>query len=117
MSSALLEKVSVAAESCRTPMPVTKLRKYRSIYYYICPRCGITMEREFMSYCDRCGQCLGWKHYKKAAVGIFALFHGKLGGHSPLRTTVSTLCYPRMGQRMGQQSFTNYSLFFKKFFK
>ena len=36
--------------------------------HYICPRCGITMEREFMSYCDRCGQCLGWKHYKKAVI-------------------------------------------------
>ena len=37
-----------------------------------------------------------------AVVELFALFHGKPGGHSPLRTTVSPLCYPRMGQRMGQ---------------
>ena len=34
--------------------------------YYVCPRCHITMEREFMSFCDRCGQHLGWKYYKKA---------------------------------------------------
>ena len=32
----------------------------------VCPRCGITLEREYMSYCDRCGQCLEWKEYKKA---------------------------------------------------
>ena len=34
--------------------------------YYVCPRCHITMEREFMSFCNRCGQHLGWKGYKKA---------------------------------------------------
>ena len=32
----------------------------------VCPRCGITLEREYMSYCDRCGQCLEWKSYTKA---------------------------------------------------
>lgn len=36
--------------------------------YYVCPRCSITLEHEFMSYCDRCGQRLGWKGYKKAKV-------------------------------------------------
>lgn len=36
--------------------------------YYVCPRCNITLEREFMSYCDRCGQHLGWNSYRKAKV-------------------------------------------------
>ena len=36
--------------------------------YYICPKCNITLEREFVSYCDRCGQCLGWKGYRNAKV-------------------------------------------------
>jgi len=36
--------------------------------YYCCPRCSITLDREFMSYCDRCGQKLDWTHYKKATV-------------------------------------------------
>lgn len=36
--------------------------------YYLCPRCRITLEREFVSYCDRCGQHLGWKRYRKARV-------------------------------------------------
>ena len=36
--------------------------------YYICPRCRITLDREFMSYCDRCGQRLGWKEYRKVRV-------------------------------------------------
>lgn len=36
--------------------------------YYVCPHCKITMDREFMSFCDRCGQKLDWKYYKKAKV-------------------------------------------------
>ena len=34
----------------------------------VCPRCGMTMDREFMSFCDRCGQRLGWNAYKKAKI-------------------------------------------------
>ena len=66
MSTAVLEKATVA-ESYRESMRVTHYRQYRNTGYYMCPRCSITMEREFMAYCDRCGQCLSWKHYKKAA--------------------------------------------------
>ena len=65
MNTAVLEKAT-AAESYRIPMRVTHLRQYRNTSYYICPRCGIPIEREFMSYCDRCGQCLSWKHYRQA---------------------------------------------------
>lgn len=36
--------------------------------YYVCPRCRMTLEREFIAYCDRCGQHLGWKGYRKAKV-------------------------------------------------
>ena len=68
MNTALLEIAVTTAESYRIPMQVTHLRKYRTTAYYICPRCSITMEREFMAYCDRCGQCLGWKYYRKAVV-------------------------------------------------
>lgn len=56
------------AESYRTPMPVTHLRQYRTTSYYVCPRCGVTMEREFMAYCDRCGQCLCWRDCENAVV-------------------------------------------------
>ena len=40
--------------------------------------------------------------FSVAGQRLFALFQGKPGGRSPLRTALSTLCYPRMGQRMGQ---------------
>ena len=36
--------------------------------YYVCPRCQITLEREFAKYCDRCGQCLGWEQYEWARI-------------------------------------------------
>ena len=34
--------------------------------YYRCPRCQKLLEREFMSYCSSCGQCLDWSEYRKA---------------------------------------------------
>lgn len=34
--------------------------------YYRCPRCQILLARDFMAYCDRCGQCLDWSEYPKA---------------------------------------------------
>ena len=64
MRAALLK--SDTAESYRTPMPVTHFSMHQNTAYYICPRCQITMEREFMAYCDRCGQCLTWRGYRKA---------------------------------------------------
>ena len=44
--------------------------------HYVCPRCGITMEREFMAYCDRCGQCLNWVMHAQAQV----IYPGKKRG-------------------------------------
>jgi len=34
--------------------------------YYCCPRCSITLDREFVSFCDRCGQKLDWSKYRQA---------------------------------------------------
>lgn len=59
----------VALASYRFAMPVTELMVFesgkRKDYYYVCPQCGITLDREFVAYCDRCGQHLDWKGYKK----------------------------------------------------
>lgn len=60
----------VALASYRFAMPVTELMVFesgrRKDSYYVCPQCGITLDREFVAYCDRCGQHLDWKGYKKA---------------------------------------------------
>lgn len=57
--------------SYRRKMQVTEVKIFSSAYfgetgYYVCPRCSVTLEREFMTFCDRCGQRLDWKDYKKA---------------------------------------------------
>lgn len=72
LSSAGLWSLLLLIISYRAPMPVTELMAFetrqRKDYYYVCPRCRITLEREFVAYCDRCGQHLGWKGYKKVKV-------------------------------------------------
>ena len=54
------------------PMMVRELLVFRTYNgttgYYKCPRCGITVEREFMAFCDRCGQRLDWTEYQNAVV-------------------------------------------------
>ena len=54
--------------SYRQPMSVREVKVLVNTGYYVCPRCSLTMEWEFMSFCDRCGQCLNWKYYKKAKI-------------------------------------------------
>jgi len=54
--------------SYRIPLYVTETRTYSSkrgqLAYPVCPRCGRSIEREYQSYCDRCGQCLRWDAYE-----------------------------------------------------
>lgn len=59
-------------DSFREPMLVTHIRCYRSIHgltgFPVCPKCTITLEREYQAYCDRCGQCLDWSCLQKATI-------------------------------------------------
>ena len=54
----------------RAPMMVDEAIIYHKAsgddVYYCCPRCQTFLARDFMAYCDRCGQCLDWRNYKKA---------------------------------------------------
>lgn len=56
--------------SFRESMPVTQIRRFRCPYgltgFPVCPHCGVTIEREYQSFCDRCGQRLTWKGFSKA---------------------------------------------------
>lgn len=56
----------------REPMPVTALRCFRYLHgttaYPVCPRCKLTMEREYQPFCDRCGQKLDWEDYEQTDV-------------------------------------------------
>ena len=53
----------------RRPLEVTKVFAFKEdCYFPICPRCDISMEREYQEYCDRCGQALSWKKFKYAEI-------------------------------------------------
>ena len=64
--------------SYRFPKPVKKvLLLPNNDSYPLCPRCGFSLEREYMAFCDRCGQHLTWKifplvivHYKSSEAEI-----------------------------------------------
>lgn len=57
--------------SFRMELPVKEVMIFSNgDAYYVCPRCRITLEREFMAYCDRCGQCLGWKNTNRLMSSI-----------------------------------------------
>ena len=55
----------------RFPMAVEEIHAFsrcRGGAYPVCPRCRETMEREYMSFCSRCGQKLDWRRYQQANV-------------------------------------------------
>lgn len=59
----------LSAVRYRLPMQVTEvLVLTQGDSYPICPRCGCTMDREYMNFCDRCGQHLGWELFNSAQV-------------------------------------------------
>lgn len=61
-----------AAVSYRIPMRVVSIRCFRraacSYSYPVCPRCHITLDREYQSFCDRCGQALSWTRFARAEI-------------------------------------------------
>lgn len=60
-------KKAVAAVLYRVPFPVTKvLLLPNGNNYPVCPRCGCTIDREYMNFCDRCGQKLSWELFDYA---------------------------------------------------
>lgn len=52
----------------RIPLPVTKVIVLTSTTYPVCPRCTLSLDREYMSFCDRCGQRLNWDYLEHAKV-------------------------------------------------
>lgn len=69
------ETPELTEKSYRRPMSVTEVFYYVDSLigpttYPICPRCGMTMEREFQSFCDRCGQALKWNGLEQAVIRV-----------------------------------------------
>ena len=78
LRSAKREDILEDAMSYRIPMEVTQiLRLSDKLSFPVCPRCKITVEREYMRFCDRCGQKLGWAKIKDAILVQPGFFRGK----------------------------------------
>lgn len=59
----------MGSASYRIPMNVSEVYMFRNgSSYSVCPRCKHTMEREYQSYCDRCGQALNWEDFEKSLI-------------------------------------------------
>ena len=57
----LREFSHIKAITYRIPLLVTERQIFASgDSYPVCPRCACTIEREYMYFCDRCGQKLAW---------------------------------------------------------
>ncbi len=56
------------AVAYRVPLPVTKVIAHTNTTYPICPRCDLSIDREYMSFCDCCGQRLHWGLFEHAKV-------------------------------------------------
>lgn len=55
------------AESFRLPLPVTAVLCFgNGDTYPVCPRCGLSFDREYQAFCDHCGQCLDWGQFHRA---------------------------------------------------
>ena len=62
----------IRALTFRAPLRVSAVQGVKTSYgittFPLCPRCLNTMEREFQSYCDRCGQALDWNNFDNAVI-------------------------------------------------
>lgn len=74
------------AQSFRLPMTVTEIHLFRNrTAYPVCPRCRMTLEREYQGFCDRCGQALNWRSYKKLSLFSSLRIHSPNQTDSPQR--------------------------------
>lgn len=53
----------------RRPMAVTEVVYFPRCgdSFPRCPRCHLTIDREYMHFCDRCGQRLDWTSFEQTA--------------------------------------------------
>lgn len=66
-----MSKQSLPVPSSHIPIRVVQVLRFPyGAKFPICPSCGITLEREYQQYCDRCGQCLSWKFFRKAQIAL-----------------------------------------------
>lgn len=61
----LLVRIMFCALLYRIPKAVTEVRVYaRGDSYPVCPSCRRSLDREYVDFCDRCGQRLDWGEFE-----------------------------------------------------
>ncbi len=58
----------IQAYSFRVGFFVTEIKVYPWTTFSVCPRCKSTLECEYQSFCDRCGQKLDWRKFNDTIV-------------------------------------------------
>ena len=61
-------RIFADAVSYRIPLPVTRVIAYSNTTYPVCPRCAVSLNREYMYFCDRCGQKLNWDLFEHSKI-------------------------------------------------
>lgn len=62
-------RLFIKAVSYRIPLPVAKVIVYAdNTAYPLCPRCDSAIEREYVFFCNQCGQKLNWNLFEYARV-------------------------------------------------
>lgn len=61
-------RLFIDAVTYRVPLLVTKVMAYANTTYPVCPRCAMSLDREYMNFCDRCGQKLNWIFFEYARI-------------------------------------------------
>lgn len=68
------ESTHLGALTYRMPLQVKEIRTFANGHSYpVCPRCANTMDREYMLFCDRCGQKLNWLYFTLATTSHFGI--------------------------------------------
>lgn len=66
------------ALSFREPQKIIQIiRLQNGCCFPVCPRCQVSLEREYCKFCDRCGQKLSWIGFGKAKVIDIEQFEGE----------------------------------------
>lgn len=63
----LLSEAASRKISLQQQMPVTQVRfvqgPHGSTKFPVCPQCGITLDKEYLTHCGHCGQYLSWTDF------------------------------------------------------